>query len=107
MILTSTGRRTGRARKTPLWYVRDRDHVYCFSGWGSSSDWLKNLEVNPSAQVRVGKGTEETRGVIIQDPQQIEKVLNMFLQKYGRLVRVIYHMDRLVLVAFPVGGSGD
>ena len=106
MVLTTRGRVTGMARKAPLWYVRQGNIVYCLSGWGSSSDWLKNLKANPSALVKIGKERWETRGELIQDPQEGERVLSMFLKKYGRLVRVFYHMDRLELVAYPLGVPG-
>ena len=106
MILTTRGRITGRARKTPLWYARDGGVVYCFSGWGSSSDWLKNLKADASALVRIGHRSWETRAVLVEEFQKRDAILQTFLKKHGRLVRVFYHMDRLVLVAFPLEGAG-
>lgn len=102
MILTTRGRTTGKRRKTPLWYVHDGDSIYCFSGWGPSSDWLKNLKVDPGVLVQIGKETWETRGSLVQDPLELERMLHLLLKKYGRLVCLFYHLDRLSLVAFPL-----
>ena len=107
MFLTTKGRVTGGARRTPLWYVREGDNIYCLSGWGSSSDWLKNLKANPNVLVQIGKERWETQGALIQELPEREKVLEMFLEKYGRrTVHLFYHMDRLVLVAFPLTHQG-
>ena len=101
MVLTTRGRVSGRARRTPLWYIRQGNTIYCLSGWGPSSDWFRNLGANADVLVRIGGQTWETRGEIISDPPQLERILRSFREKYGRMVPVFYHMDRLRLVAFP------
>ncbi len=101
MILTTRGRVTGRARQTPLWYVREGDIIYCFSGWGPSSDWYKNLVADPEVLIQVGNKSWPTRGVFIQELPERERLLHRFSDKYGRLLPVFYHLDHLVLVAFP------
>ena len=107
LILTTTGRVTGKERRTPLWYIRAGDIIYCVSGWGSSSDWLKNLNASPNVLVQVGKESWGTQGVLIKEPSELERVLSKFQRKYGRhTVRLIYHMDRLCLVAFPLDING-
>jgi deazaflavin-dependent oxidoreductase (nitroreductase family) len=107
MILTTRGRATGRLRKTPLWYVRDGGAVYCFSGWGASSDWWRNLKAEPSALAQIGKRRWRTGGVFVREHHDLERVLGRFREKYGRLVPVFYHLDRLDLVYFPLDGSGE
>ena len=102
MVLTTRGRVTGRLRKTPLWYVRDGDAVYCFSGWGASSDWWRNLEAEPSALAQIGKHRWRTKGVFMREQHDLERMLHKFREKYGGLVPVFYHLDRLDLVYFPL-----
>ena len=95
------GRVTGRARKTPLWYVREGDTIFCMSGWGPSSDWWKNLESCPRVVVRVGGRRWETCGKILREPAEVERVLSLFQKKYRRrTVATFYHMDWLSLAAF-------
>jgi deazaflavin-dependent oxidoreductase (nitroreductase family) len=107
MILTTTGRVSGTERRTPLWYVREGDVVFCLSGWGASSDWLKNVRAHPEVRLQAGARRWRTRGRFIEDPAEVKRVSRMFIEKYGRrTVSVFYHLDRLVLVAFPVSACG-
>ena len=108
MILTTRGRATGRSRKTPLWYVRTENVIYCLSGWGPTSDWWKNMEAYPYATIQVGKETWKARGDFIPGASNVEEVLGKFRGKYGhRTLSMFYHLDRLVLVAFPLDGSSE
>jgi len=57
LLLTTTGRKTGRARHTPLEYVYDRelDRYRIAAGWGGNTDWCRNIKANPKVHVRVGR----------------------------------------------------
>ena len=58
LLLTHTGRVSGKARQTVLEVVRhDRegDVYYVASGWGARSDWYRNLMKTPEAVVQVGR----------------------------------------------------
>ena len=57
LLLTTTGRKTGRQRTTPLLYLREDDrHVVVASAGGALSHpaWYLNLRSNPAATVQVG-----------------------------------------------------
>ena len=57
LLLTVTGRRTGRKRTTPLLYIRDgANFVAAASNGGMDWDpaWWLNLQANPVAEVKVG-----------------------------------------------------
>jgi len=57
MILTTTGRRTGQPRDTPLLYVTDGDgYLVIGSNWGRQEQptWTGNLLANPDAVVTAG-----------------------------------------------------
>jgi deazaflavin-dependent oxidoreductase (nitroreductase family) len=57
LLLTTTGRRSGQQRVTPVLYVRDGDD-FCVVGsnWGETTqpDWVLNLFADPNAAVEVG-----------------------------------------------------
>lgn len=57
LLLTTTGRRTGKPRQTPLEYVHNpQDNSYRVSpGWGGNTDWYKNLCRDPHVTVQVGR----------------------------------------------------
>lgn len=64
-VLTTTGRKSGKPRSTPLIYVRDTDHdsdryVVVASNGGADFDpsWWRNLQANPDATIEIrGKRT--------------------------------------------------
>jgi deazaflavin-dependent oxidoreductase (nitroreductase family) len=58
LLLTTTGRRSGRARTVALTYVPDgRDYVVVASNGGADRHpaWWLNLEARPEATVQVGR----------------------------------------------------
>ena len=103
MILTTRGRSTGKARKTPLWYVREGTTLLVFSGWGGTSHWLRNLQAQPQVQIRIGSRRWQTIGHEVEDDRERDRTLLSFRRKYGFLVPILYHLNMLRLVAFPLG----
>lgn len=56
LILTTTGRRTGKQRSTPLIYDRHGDDYLVVASKGGSDEppaWYRNLEADPEVQVQV------------------------------------------------------
>jgi deazaflavin-dependent oxidoreductase (nitroreductase family) len=56
MVLTHVGRKTGIRRRTPLNYAVVDGDVYCLAGFGSSSDWYRNLLANPEVEIWLPDG---------------------------------------------------
>lgn len=51
------GRRSGKRRETVLEVVRydpDTLEIFIVSGWGTRSDWYRNLRTRPALEVRIG-----------------------------------------------------
>lgn len=60
MLLTVTGRKTGKSRTVPLIYIEDGDRFVIAAAYsGSDTDpvWWLNVKANPSAQVQVRETT--------------------------------------------------
>lgn len=55
LVLTTTGRRSGLPRKTPLQYEEIDGVLYVGSARGTQADWYRNLLANPHVQVQIGK----------------------------------------------------
>ncbi len=56
LLLTTTGRKSGRRRTTPLVYLEDGDNMVLVASNGGNPRhpvWWLNLERNPEAEVRV------------------------------------------------------
>lgn len=57
LLLTTTGRRTGEPRTTPLMFFRDGDRVVVIAsnvGAREHPDWYRNLVVEPRVRVEIG-----------------------------------------------------
>jgi deazaflavin-dependent oxidoreductase (nitroreductase family) len=69
LVITHTGRISGLKRRTPLNYAIVGDDIYITAGFGSRSDWYRNLKANPQVEVWLPEGW--WRGVVeeINDPQ--------------------------------------
>lgn len=64
LLLTTTGRRTGKARTVPLLYLRDGDRVVICNvnpGFERPNPWVLNLRAEPRAQVQIGRDTIPVR----------------------------------------------
>jgi deazaflavin-dependent oxidoreductase (nitroreductase family) len=56
LLLTTTGRRTGKPHTVPLLYLRDGDQVVVIASWGgrdNDPEWYKNLVVEPTVHVQI------------------------------------------------------
>lgn len=57
LLLTTTGRKTGKARTTPLLYLPDGDDLVVVASWGGDDRhplWYLNLQAEPHVEVQVG-----------------------------------------------------
>jgi deazaflavin-dependent oxidoreductase (nitroreductase family) len=64
LLLTTTGRRTGKARTVPLFYLRDGDRLVVCNvnpGFERPNPWTLNLRGRPHAQVQIGRDTTGVR----------------------------------------------
>ena len=56
ILLTTTGRKSGQPRHTPLEYRREAGtgDTVIMAGWGGKTDWRYNIEANPRVHVQAG-----------------------------------------------------
>ena len=58
LLLTTTGRRTGKERTTPVFYLRDGERLVICNvnpGFERPSPWTLNLRAHPLARVQIGQ----------------------------------------------------
>ena len=66
LLLTTTGRKSGRAHTTPMVYTRDGDRLLVYASKGGAPrdpDWFKNLVANPRVTVEVGAERYEATAI--------------------------------------------
>lgn len=51
MVITHTGRKSGLRRRTPVNYALVDGELYCLAGFGSISDWYRNILADPRVEV--------------------------------------------------------
>jgi deazaflavin-dependent oxidoreductase (nitroreductase family) len=56
-VLTTTGRKTGKARRKCVRAIRKGNRAYIVSIGGAHAAWLKNLRANPNVRLRVRGGS--------------------------------------------------
>lgn len=56
MVLVHHGRKTGMYRRTPVNYATVSGEVYCMAGFGSKSDWYRNIKADPQVEVWLPDG---------------------------------------------------
>jgi F420H(2)-dependent quinone reductase len=64
LLLTTTGRRSGKERTTPVFYLRDGDRIVVCNvrpGFERPNPWPRNLRVTPLARIRIGGETIRCR----------------------------------------------
>lgn len=58
MVMTITGRKSGRPRRTAIEFHEFKGRKYIFSGWGTKTDWYRNIEADPHITIQTWRGAE-------------------------------------------------
>jgi deazaflavin-dependent oxidoreductase (nitroreductase family) len=79
LLLTTTGRRTGKLHVVALEYsYNPTDGTYqVMAGWGDKTDWARNTRANARVQVRVGKGRFEALAEPLSDGEVAQALLEI------------------------------
>jgi len=67
MVIKHKGRKSGKEYLTPVNYAVVDGEVYCTAGFGSISDWYKNMMVNPDVEILLLKGWRKARAEDVSD----------------------------------------
>jgi len=73
MLLTTRGRKTHRLRRFPVGYFRIGGKIHLLSGWGTGTNWYKNLRANPDdVWLQIGFRNFPVTAQFIEDPDEIK-----------------------------------
>jgi deazaflavin-dependent oxidoreductase (nitroreductase family) len=67
VLLETTGRKTGRPRRTPLGGTRDGDTYWAVSEQGRKSDYVRNIEHDPTVRLRINGRWRTGRATVVPD----------------------------------------
>ena len=95
LLLTTTGRRSGLPRVTPLQYEHIDGAIYVASARGTKADWFRNILANPCVRVRIGAHEFEALAEPVADPCRIADFLELRLQRHPKMVGAILRSEGL------------
>jgi len=84
LILTTSGRKTGREVSVPLLYVEENGKLYIVASFGGNDvapGWYRNLTVNPEVGVELHKGVQRYRARSLS-PEEASTVWPKLLALY-------------------------
>ena len=89
LLLTTTGRKSGMKRVTPLQYEQIGNDYYLGAARGLRADWVRNIQSNPHVEVRVGAKRFEGQAEIVTDPKRVADFLEVRLKRHPRMIGLI------------------
>ena len=105
LLLTYTGRRTGRAHAIPVMYARDAERLVVFAAWPECKRWWRNFDGAPGA-VRVrerGRWVDGTAQVV-RAPERLAAARRVYLERFPKASSAVEDAV-LVEVAAPSAGA--
>jgi deazaflavin-dependent oxidoreductase (nitroreductase family) len=78
-----TGRKSGRTISIPVWFVFEDGKLYLLPGYGSDTQWYKNVLRNPSIRIDARGARAEFNVAPVTDRRQVSSVVDKFRAKYG------------------------
>jgi len=83
LAITTLGRVSGLPRHTMLSYAAAGGKEYVLSGWGSRSDWVKNILANPLVTVQVGRRGYTAQAYRVEDREEFTMVADEMFRTGG------------------------
>jgi deazaflavin-dependent oxidoreductase (nitroreductase family) len=86
-LLTTTGRRSGLPRVTPLQYeTRDDGTIMAAAMHGTGADWVRNILADPCVEVQVKNRRFRGQAEIITDRERIADFVADRLRRHPRMI---------------------
>ena len=86
LLLTTTGRKSGLRRVTPLQYEEKNGVFYVASARGQQADWFRNIVADPHVAVQVKAGRWRGLAEPIAEPARIADFLELRLRRHPRMI---------------------
>ena len=91
LLLTTTGRKSGLPRVTPLQYEEVDGAYYIGSARGPEADWFKNILANPQVHVQIRERKFDALAEPVTDPVRIADFIELRLCRHPLMIRLIMH----------------
>ena len=84
LLLTTTGRKSGKKRVTPLQYEEINGLYYLGAARGLKADWVRNIQSNPQVEIRVGTKHFWGCAEVVNDPARFADFMEVRLERHPR-----------------------
>lgn len=87
MVITTTGRKSGKRFSLPIGYIRDGSDILTFSSirGGRYSNWYENVLANKTATLEVQGQSYEMQGEPITDQEGLRHTLTVYKQNKPKM----------------------
>lgn len=92
LLLTTTGRKSGQPRLTPLQFEEIDGAYYVASARGQEADWFKNIQACPHVHVQIGEREFDATAEPLSDPARIADFIELRLHRRPLMIRTIMHL---------------
>ncbi|HET9914351.1 MAG TPA: nitroreductase/quinone reductase family protein [Anaerolineales bacterium] len=89
LLLTTTGRKSGIKRITPLQYEEIDGLYYLGAARGLKADWVRNIQANPQVEIHVGAKRFHGCAEVVNDPAQFADFMEVRLERHPRMIGLI------------------
>lgn len=89
LLLTTTGRKSGLPRITPVQYEEVDGLIYVGSARGQKSDWFKNIVADPRVHVQMQKREFDAVAEAVTDTKRVTDFIQLRVQRHPILLRLI------------------
>lgn len=89
LLLTTTGRKSGLPRTTPLQYEELDGVYYIGSARGQDADWFRNILAHPEVKVQIGETAWQATAEPVVDAQRITDFLELRLARHPHMIRAM------------------
>lgn len=89
LLLTTTGRKSGMKRVTPLQYELIGSDYYLGAARGLQADWVRNIQSDPHVDIHVGGKHVKGIAEVITDASRFADFLEVRLERHPHLIGLI------------------
>lgn len=104
ILLTHTGRTTGRARSTVVEVVahdRSVPEVVVIAAWGARAQWVRNLKAAPAIAVQIGRVRWPHPEHRFLEPAEVANVIAAYRREHPLVARMLARLLGWPLYAAP------
>ncbi|MBN2149659.1 MAG: nitroreductase family deazaflavin-dependent oxidoreductase [Anaerolineales bacterium] len=95
LLLTTTGRKSGLPRVTPLQYEQIDGVYYVGSARGPQADWFRNIQANPQVGVQIKDRQFQALAEAVTDPQRIADFFQLRLKRHPLMIGLMMRLEGL------------